>query len=128
MGFETSAFGAGDGSNVTGDVNNHYGQRDIGGTSGVSKQTGYYEEYTINVDSEGLDATLPITVGAIVTEVISDFATGAITTLTVGGVDISGADGTSLNNVELAASNTGAVVLAGPTAGNVVIRYLKAPV
>lgn len=128
MSFETSAFGAGDGSNVTGDVSNHYGQRDIGGTSGVSKQTGYYEEYTINVDSEGLGSTLPITVGAIVTEVISDFATGAITTLTVGGVDISAADGTSTNNVELAASNTGAVVLAGPTAGNVVLRYLKAPV
>jgi len=127
MGFETSPFGNAAGSNVTTDVNNHYGQRVSGGQEGVIKTDGLYSEYKINVDSDRLGFAFPVLNGALIKEIVSDFATGAITTLTIGGVDVSGADGSDLNDVELASSNTGAVVLAGPTAGSVIIRYLKAP-
>lgn len=127
MAYETSPFGSSDGSNVTSNVSNHYGQRPAGGESGVTKTEGLYEEFTINVDEAGLAVGFPIITGAVVTEIVSTFATGAITALTIGGVDVSGADGTQLNYVELASSNTGAVVLTGPTAGTVIIRYLKSP-
>lgn len=127
MSYETSAFGAGDGANVTSDVSNHYGQRAAGGQSGSTTHKGLYSEFNINVDADGLNSDFPIVTGALIKEVVSDFATGAITTLTIGGVDISAADGAPLNDVALADTNTGAVVLAGPTAGTVTIRYLKSP-
>lgn len=127
MGYETSAFGKADGSNVTSDVNNHYGAFNRGGTKGVTKTEGLYSEFAINVDEDGLPTKFPIVKGALVKEIVSDFATGAITTLTIGGVDVSAADGAAANDVELASSNTGEIVLAGPTAGTVVIRYLVAP-
>lgn len=127
MSYETSAFGSGDGGNVTADVSNHYGQRAVGGQSGSTRQTGLYSEFNINVDADGLNSNFPIVTGALIKEVVSDFATGAITTLTIGGVSVAAADGSALNDVELADTNTGAVVLAGPTAGTVTIRYLKSP-
>ena len=119
MSFENSA-GLG--------VNNHYGPRAVGGEEGNIKTEGAYNEYSINVDSDQLAFGFPVLQGVVVTEVIDNFATGAITTLTIGGVDISGADGTQSNYVDVAGTNTGAVVLAGPTAGTIVIRYLRVAV
>lgn len=127
MSYETAAFGKADGSNVTTDVNQHYGAFNRGGTVGVTKTEGLYSEFAVNVDSEGLPTKFPIGNGALIKEVVADFSTGAITAFTIGGVDISAADGSALNDVELASSNTGVVVLTGPTAGTVVVRYLKAP-
>ncbi len=127
MAYETSALGDANGTNVTSDVSNHYGTRSVGGTGGYVKTEGLYSEFAINVDlSPALPIVLPIVTGATVTEIVTANATGAITTLTVGGVDVSAADGAKANYVTLASSNTGAVVLAGPTAGTVVIRYLVA--
>ena len=119
MSFENSA-GLG--------VNNHYGPRKVGGEEGNIKTEGAYNEYSINVDSDNLSFKFPVLQGAVITEVIDNFATGAITTLTVGGVDISGADGSQLTYVDVASSNTGDVVIAGPTAGTVIVRYLRVAV
>lgn len=55
MAYERSKFGDGkvagtSGSNVTMDVHNHYGPRDIGGTQGVTRTAGFMNELTIDLD------------------------------------------------------------------------------
>lgn len=127
MSFETSPFGKADGSNVDGTVHNHYGERVVGGQRGNVKTEGLYSEYKISAVDSGLDHAFPLPAGCVITEVVDDFATGAITTLTIGGQNIAGANGTAASYVKLSGANTGAIVLAGPTAGYVLVKYLKAP-
>lgn len=51
MGFETSQFGDQvTGANVTSDVNNHYGVRETGKTTGNIKTEGSMNELTLDVD------------------------------------------------------------------------------
>jgi hypothetical protein len=103
------------------DVNSQYGPQEIGGTSGVLKTRGYRNEFTANFDADSLPVTFPVGNGAWVTGVDETFSTGAVSAATIGAVDISAA--TDAAPVEIAAGNTGVVVLTGPTAGTVVIEY-----
>ena len=114
MGFENSA-GLG--------VNNHYGQRKIGGTQGTYKTEGGGNEATINYDGDALGFKVEVPAGALVTEVLDDFATGVITVATVGVVDISGANGAVANYVAVPLGGT--LTVTGPTAGRVVVKYIN---
>ena len=122
MAYETSAFGKADGSNVRGTVSNHFGPYDVGNAEGVIKTEGVYNELTINFDGDQIDLPVPVPPGAIVVDIIDDFATGAITTAEVDEVDISGADGTKANFVEL--PDGGLIEVVGPTAGYVIVKYM----
>lgn len=122
MAYETSAFGKADGSNVTGTVSNHYGPRAVGNAEGVLKTEGVHNEITINFDGDQIDLPVPVPPGAIVTAIVDVFATGAITTAEVDGVDISGADGTKANYV--AVPDGGLIEIEGPTAGYVIVKYM----
>ena len=121
MAYETSAFGKADGSNVTQDVSNHYGAFKVGNADGVIKTEGIYNEATFNFDGDKLDLPVVLPTGAVVVDILDEFATGAITTATVGGTDISAADGTKVNFVQA----EGALVIEGPTAGYVTVRYMN---
>lgn len=58
MAYQISKFGdAGylSPSNVVSEVSNHYGQRDVGGTNGVIKTEGGYNELTFHIDREVLE-------------------------------------------------------------------------
>lgn len=120
MAYETSAFGSADGSNVNQTVSNHYGPRGVGNEEGVFRTAGYENEMSFNFDGETLDLPVYMPEGSYVIEVRDTFATGAVTTATVGGEDITAADGTSAGAVGPVG---GEVVVEGPTAGSVVIVY-----
>ena len=122
MAYETSAFGKADGSNVRSKVSNHFGGYQVGNAEGVIKTEGVYNELTINFDGDQIDLPVPVPAGAIVTDVITDFAEGAITTLTIGEVDISAADGTKASFVEI--PEVGFVEAEGPTGGYVIVKYM----
>lgn len=102
-------------------VDNQYGPFNAGGTQGVLKTRGYREEFTINFDAEMISVLFPVGEGCWVTGVDETFSTTAVSAYTVGGVDILAA--TEAAPVELAASNTGIIVITGPTAGTVVTEY-----
>lgn len=104
-------------------VDNHYGPFNAGGTQGVLKTRGYRDEFTINFDSDTMSVLFPVNDGVFVTGVDETFSTGAVATYTVGGVNILLA--TEASPVELLSSNTGIIVITGPTAGTVVTEYKK---
>ena len=106
-------------------MSNHYGPRAVGGSEGNIKTEGAYNEYAINVDADRLGFKFPVLDGVTITEVVSNFVTGTITALTIGGVNVNGAIGTKATYVNLPDTNTGVVSLTGPTAGTVIIRYLR---
>lgn len=114
MAFENSA-GLG--------VNNHYGPRDTGGTQGVFKTEGYYNEFIYNIDGQNLPVKFPRNVEVI--GVDETFVTGNVTALTVGGVDVIAA--TEAAPVAVVAANTGVLAQTGGTAGYIVVRYKTAP-
>ncbi len=72
MGYESSNFGSADGGNVTTQVNNHYGERNLGGATGVLKTEGSDNELTVYLTGEILAGDfLPevvIPAGAVVTK------------------------------------------------------------
>lgn len=118
MAYETSAFGSGDGSNVTQTVSNHYGPRDIGNQEGVYRTAGYQNEAVVNFDGDALDLPIYLPEGSYVVEIDENFATGAVTTATVGGDDVSlAAPGSEVGPVG------GELVIEGPTAGSVIVRF-----
>lgn len=124
MAYENGYFGKSDGSNVTSDVHNHYGQRKVGGEEGIIKTEGSYNEYSVNFDGDGpIGFVFPVLDGVEVIGVDETYSTGAVTVATIGGVDISTA--TEAAPVSIADTNTGEVVLTGPTAGTVVIRFKR---
>lgn len=113
-GFENSA-GIG--------VNNYYGARDSGGTRGVHKTEGYYNEFVWNLTSTGLPIKFPTNVEVI--GVDETFTTGDVTALTIGGVSVIAA--TEAAPVAVVTANTGVLAQTGGTAGAIVIRYKTAP-
>lgn len=121
MAFENSA-GLG--------VNNHFGARSSGGTEGVVKTEGVVNEFVKDLTGESLDFGFPVPAtgqaSAFVTEVDISQVTGTVTVQTIGGVDVSAA--TPEAPVEIAAGNTGVIVLTGATGGTVLIKYKKYPV
>lgn len=114
MGFE---------SNTGLGVNNHYGQRYVGGEEGEIKTAGASFEASLDYDGDVLGKAVVIPAGAVVTEVIDDFATGAVSAATVGAVDISTAAGTPATYVAVPLG--GDLTVTGPTAGKVIVKYLN---
>lgn len=124
MTYEASKFGKADGSNVTTQVTQHYGARDTGGSEGVLKTEGSKNEYVVNYDGDGpLGRDFPVLDGVFVTGVDETYSTGAVTDITIGGVDISSASEAS--PVEVPAGNSGVVSTTGPTAGDLIIRFKR---
>ena len=125
MAYETSAFGKADGSNVTSNVNNHFGQRKVGGEEGIVKTEGIYNEYTINFDGDGpLGFLFPVLDGVEIIDVDADtFGTAGIETVTIGGVDVLLA--TESAPVSIPSTNTGVVATTNITAGTLVIRFKR---
>lgn len=72
MGYETSGFGSADGSNVNTEVHNHYGEKDLGGATGVFRTAGSDNELTVIATGEIInDDFLPVVVipaGAVITK------------------------------------------------------------
>ena len=105
-------------------VNNYYGARDSGGTHGQFKTEGYQNEFVYNIAPAGkfIDFKFPVMPGGVyVTKVDISFATGPVTALTIGGVNVFAA--TDAAPVSVPAGNTGVIVQTGGTAGTIVIRY-----
>lgn len=114
MGYENSA-GLG--------VSNYYGPRDSGGTQGVYKTEGYYNEFVWNLDTAAGLVKFPNNVEVI--GVDETFVTGDVTALTIGGVAVIAA--TEAAPVAIVSANTGVLAKTGGTAGYIVIRYKTAP-
>lgn len=114
MGFENTAGLS---------VNNHYGPREVGGSMGVVGTEGIKNEAYVNFDGDALDFLVKIPAGAVVTHVVEEFSTGAITAATVGAVDISLAAGTEATYV--ATPLGGDLTITGPTAGTVYVYFLN---
>lgn len=123
MAYQTASFGSADGSNVEGTVTAHYGPYVVGNAEGVYRTAGVDNEMVVNFDGDTIDLPVPFPKNSVVTDVVTDFATGAITTLEAGSVDISGADGTTANKVSL--PDGGLLTAEGPTAGYIIIRYMN---
>ena len=120
MAYEQSRFGSGDGSNVTQQVSTHFGAREIGNAEGVYPAKGVETEAAVNFDGQELDLPVPLPPNSYVINVVTDFATGSVTTATVGGTDISAADGTK---AAVVGPVSGELVIEGPTAGTVLVYY-----
>lgn len=103
-------------------VSNHYGPRKIGNQDGVYERDGEENTAAINFDGDTLSLDVYVPANSVVTEVVSNFATGAITAATVGSTDISGANGAEANYVAI--STKGKLTVTGPTAGTVLVKYL----
>jgi len=110
-------------------VNNHYGPRVTGGTSGVVRTAGVENEFLKDLDVEGLGFGFPVpgegTNSHWVTAVDVSQVEGTVSAQTIGGVDVSAA--TPEAPVEIAPGNTGVLVLTGETGGKVLIEYKKYP-
>lgn len=104
-------------------VNNQYGPRPVGGTMGVERTSGIKNEASVNFDGDALDFLVKIPAGAVVTHVMDEFATGAVSAATVGAVSIAAADGAEANYVAVPLG--GDLTITGPTAGSVVVYFLN---
>jgi len=120
MAYETSAFGNANGTNVTSDVSTHFGAREIGNAEGVYPAKGVETEAAMNFDGDTIDLPVYLPAGSYVINVVTDFAEGSVTTATVGGDDVSTADGTEATAVGPVG---GELVIEGPTAGTVLVYY-----
>jgi len=100
------------------DIGKTYGPRDAGNQSGPVKTEGAYNEIVVNFDADG-GAPATLLAGSEVVEVDATFATGAVTVATVGGVDV------SLATEAAPVGASGEVVITGPTAGSVILRYKR---
>lgn len=120
MAYETSAFGSADGSNVNSTVDTHFGARVIGNVEGVYPAKGVETEAAMNFDGQTLDLPVFLPPNSYVVNVVTDYAEGAVTTATVGGTDISTADGTE---AAVVGPVGGELVIEGPTAGSVIVYY-----
>lgn len=101
MAYETSAFGSADGSNVTTDVSNHYGARDIGDVAGVYNTSGSDNELTVIATSDAInDGFLPnvyIPAGAAITKAVAHVTEAFVVTGTDPTILI-GTDGSEATN------------------------------
>lgn len=100
------------------DVGKTYGPRDAGNQSGPTKTEGIYNEVVVNFDAVG-GAPMTVLAGAEVIGVDETFSTGAVTVATVGGTNV------LLATEAAPVTASGEVVVTGPTAGSVVIRYKR---
>lgn len=112
MAFENTA-----GLNVT----NQYGPRVTGGVRGVFKTEGFKNEFVIDGNSVGIQYLYPRGDGVWVYNIDKTFAVGTVTSIKIGGVEVSGA--TSAAPIRLFKENTGEIVIAGLTSGKVLVEY-----
>ena len=113
MGFE---------SNTGLGVDNHYGPRPVGGTQGVIGTEGMKNEVSVNFDY-GSPMKVVLPAGSVVTQIVEEFNTGAVSAATVGAVDIAAANGTEVTYVAVPLG--GDLTITGPTAGSVVVYFLN---
>jgi hypothetical protein len=111
--------------NKTGlNVSNFYGPRDTGGTRGVVKTEGTYNEYSIMVPfTTGIDFKFPVLKGVKIVGFQAAYATGTLSALTIGGVNVFAASEAAPVNIP--AGNTGVVVQTGLTAGELIIKFTR---
>lgn len=108
-------------------VNNYYGARNTGGTRGVVKTVGTYNEFSVTVPlTNTIDFKFPVLKGVKVVGFYAGDATGTLTALTIGGVNVFAA--TDAAPVALAAGNTGVIAQTGLTAGELVIKFTRTAV
>ena len=108
-------------------VNNHYGPRNTGGTRGIVKTEGTYNEFSVAVPlTNTIDFKFPVLKGGKVVGFYAGDATGTLTALTIGGVNVFAA--TEAAPVALAAGNTGVISQTGLTAGELVIKFTRVAV
>lgn len=108
-------------------VNNHYGARNTGGTRGIVKTEGIYNEFSVTVPLTGtIDFKFPVLKGVNVVGFHAGNATGTLSALTIGGVNVFAA--TDAAPVSLAAGNTGVIAQTGLTAGELVIKFTRVAV
>ncbi len=118
MGFENKA-----GINVS----NHYGARNTGGTRGIVKTEGTYNEFSTTVPLTGtIDFKFPVLKGVKVVGFYAGDATGTLSALTIGGVNVFAA--TDAAPIALAAGNAGVISQTGLTAGELVIKFTRVAV
>ena len=105
-------------------VHNQYGPRASGGEQGVEKTFGIKNQFVVNLPVVGLYAyKLPIRNNIKVIGIDKNFVTGSVTSVKVGGVEVSSA--TEAAPVTLDSDNTGVVTQTGGTAGDLVIYYIN---
>lgn len=112
MAFENSA-----GLNVT----NQYGPRVTGGVRGNIKTEGYRNEFMIDGNSVGIQYLYPRGDGIWVYEIDKTFAVGTVTSIKIGGIEVSGA--TAAAPIRLFKENVGDIVIVGLTSGKVGVAY-----
>lgn len=129
MAYETSKFGNGvvgtGNSNLTGNVSNHFGPRTSGGVKGAVRTAGVEREAVVSFNGTGpLHRKIVIPAGSVVTDVRGYGLTGTVSAATVGATTIAAADDSDdLTWVTIATA--GELVITGPTAGKVVVKYRK---
>ena len=101
MSYEQSNFGNANGGNVTTQVNNHYGVRNLGGATGVLKTEGTDNELTLYVTGEIINGSfLPqvdIPAGAVITKAVAHVTEAFVLTGT-GPIIAVGTDGSEATN------------------------------
>ncbi len=103
-------------------VSNQYGPRDSVGVKGDLNSVGYEKSFVVNLDGDGPTILFPHTEGdAWITGYDSTFATGTLTDLDIGAVDVDAA--TIAVPINIPAENTGVIVQTGLTAGNLIIKF-----
>lgn len=116
MGFENSAFPL-----TSGTAYNHYGARNVGGAAGAeAPSAGAEKEISVNFDGDALPTKVEVPAGAVISDLITDFATGAVSAATVGAVNIATASPANFIAVPLG----GSLTVTGPSAGTVLVKYL----
>lgn len=102
-------------------VSNQYGPRVTGGGQGIIKTEGYTNQYIVDGASQGLTFLHPRGDGVWVYGHDYTFAVGTVTSIKIGGIEVSGA--TEAAPIRLFKENTGQVVVTGLTGGKVAILY-----
>lgn len=102
-------------------VSNQYGPRASGNGRGVVKTAGYRNQFVIDGVDAGLHFTFPRGDGVWVNGHDYTFAVGTVTSIKIGGVEVSGA--TDAAPVRLFKENTGEIVVVGLTSGKIVVDY-----
>lgn len=102
-------------------VLNHYGPRDTGSAEGVYNTSGAKNQAVVVFDGEDFPLRQYVPDNSLVSNIITNFATGAITTATVGETDISAA----APGAEVGVSEGGELLIEGPTSGYVIVEYYR---
>jgi hypothetical protein len=102
-------------------VNTQYGARVTGGARGVYLTDGFKNEFVIDGVDSGLNLTYPRGDGIRVYYIDKTFAVGNVTSIKIGGIEVSGA--TEAAPIQLFKENTGEIVVVGLTSGKIIVGY-----